>query len=187
MGPPGNRRQCDGEGFRSPLAAQRMNWQGNGDWLGSWSSETCPGSRGLLRAVAACRMALTPSLGSPIHRGGARSGMEHPQPLGLLGKVTETVSQRRKRRTEKRERTGRETRKRSPQQQDEDHPDSRSSSSHSFGILLAPLPINLILSAFSRVSTSPVLNVKGGKEHENSITFAIIRGPAGYWQMPFHL
>ena len=40
------------------------------------------------------------------------------QPLGLLGKVIETVSQRRKRRTEKRERTGRETRKRSPQQQD---------------------------------------------------------------------
>ena len=107
-----------------------MDWQCNGDLLGSWSSETCPGSQGLLRAVAAYRTALTPPLGSPIHRSGARSGMEHPQPLGLLGKVIETVSQRRKRRTEKRERTGRETRKRSPQQQDEDHPDSRSSSSH---------------------------------------------------------
>ena len=140
--PPLNRRQCSDEGFRSQLAAQRMDWQCNGDWLGSWSSETCPGSRGLLRAVAACRTALTPPLGSPIHRSGARSGMEHPQPLGLLGKVIETVSQRRKRRTEEGERTGRETRKRSPQQQDEDHPDSRSSSSACLGILLAPLSID---------------------------------------------
>jgi len=43
-------------------------------------------------------------------------------------------------------------------------------------ILLAPLCIDLILSAFSRVSTSPVLNVKSGRDHENLLTFSIYHG-----------
>ena len=127
--PPLNRRQCSDEGFRSQLATQRMDWQGTGNSLG-WFRNTCSDGRSLLRAIDSGRPPLTPPLGSAGRRIGARFGMEHPQPLGLLGKVIETVSQRRKRRTEKRERTGRETRKRSPQQQDEDHPDSRSSSGH---------------------------------------------------------
>jgi hypothetical protein len=43
-------------------------------------------------------------------------------------------------------------------------------------ILLAPLSIDLILSAFSRVSTSPVLNAKRDRDQENLLTFAIDQG-----------
>jgi hypothetical protein len=82
-----------------------MDWQGTGDSLGLWSSKTCRGSHGLLLAVDADWPLVTPMVCSPVRQSGARTGMEYPQPQGLLGKVIETVSQRRKRRADEGERT----------------------------------------------------------------------------------
>jgi len=107
-----------------------MEWQGAGDSLGLWPSKTCPSRLGLLLAVDAERPPVTPLVSSPLRHTGARTGIEYPQPHRFPGKVIETVSQRRKRRAEKGERTGREARKRTPHQQDQDHPDSRSRSCH---------------------------------------------------------
>jgi hypothetical protein len=128
--PTGNRRQCSGEGLGSPLAAQRMNLGGNGDWLKSRSSEACPGSRGLLRVAHAIRPLLAILVTAPLRQSGARPGMEDPQPQGFLGEMSQTVPKQRERRAEVGERTGRRTRKRSPQHQDQDNSDLRSSSSH---------------------------------------------------------